>query len=299
MIGFVLAAAVAASAALQDPRTPRPSEPGTCAAASIAPDSYRLTVEAQAFNLTTPYHRWWDNYDLGQRPKDADMDAGAVAIAERARELDDRNLLAHAQLARQYLVTGVDARKAHEEWRRTLDAGAAIVWLTTLFDVDDRAYFVTAFDRQGIRIFKLGQLAGAVRMDNGVPVLPGPDYEDFWRAMGGCLPDGLQPEATVPWSDVREIESGNFVLWFGLNRAVTINSDRGNRRRLTTLMINLHRATGDADFRYGAAAFRGPVYMPPATFGPAAYQERVRQTIVELFDPERRIKVPPQRRAGW
>jgi hypothetical protein len=299
MTGFVLAALIA-TAPLQDPAPVAPPATTTCDAVSISPDSYRLTIEAQALNLTKPSYRWWDNYDIGRQPKDVeDLDDAAIAIAERAREIDEKNLLAHAQLARQYLIAGVDARQAHEAWRRTLDAGGAVVWLATLFDVDDRAYFLVAFDRQGIRIFRFGQLAGAIRMDMGVPVLPGPDHEDFWRALGGCIPDGLPPEATIPWSAVREIEAGNFVLWFELDSAATIASDRGRRKRLNTVMVNLHTSRGDLDFRYGVGGPRGPIFVRPAAVGPAAYQERVRGTLIQFFDPEGRIKIPPQRRFGW
>ncbi len=306
MSGLLVSAALVAAVVAQDqpPGRPEPAPPpgaaATCAADAIKPESYRLTVEAQALNLTKPAYRWWDQYDIGKRPKDIeDMDDAAIAIAERARELDDRNLLAHAQLARQYLIAGIDAKKAHEAWQRALDGGGAVVWTATLFDVDDRAYFVAAFDRQGIRLYKLGQLAGAIRLERGVPALPGPDHEDFWRAFGGCLPGTLPPEATIPWSSVREIEAGNFVLWFELDTPVTITSDRGRRKRLTTVMVNLHTSRGDFDFRYGVGGPRGPVFVRPASVGPAAYQERVRGTLIQLFDPEGRIKVPPQRRFGW
>jgi hypothetical protein len=303
MRSFFLVAAVAALAAFQDP-APAPAPPAeaaTCDAALIKPESYRLTVEAQALNLTKAHHRWWDNYDIGKRPAEVeDTDGAAVAIAERARELDDRNLLAHAQLARQYLVAGIDARRAHDAWRRTLDAGGAIVWTATLFDVDDRAYFVAAFDRQGLRIYRFGQLAGAIRTDFGVPAFPGPDREELWRALGGCLPDGLAPEATIPWRSIREIETGNFVLWFELDAPVSISSDRGKRKQLKRVMINLHTARGDFDFRYGYGGGRGgPMFMRRASARPAAYQERVRGTLIELFDPEGRITLPPQRRSGW
>ena len=296
MYGLFVAAALVASVGSQD----HAGAPATCDATAISTESYRLTIEAQALNLTKPYYRWWDQYDIGKRPRDVeDLDDAAVVIAERARELDDRNLLAHAQLARQYLIAGVDAKQAHEAWRRALDGGGAIVWTATLFHVDDRAYFVAAFDRQGIRIYKLGQLAGAIRMEYGVPALPGPDHEDFWRAFGGCFPASLAPEATIAWSSVRKIEAGNFVLWFELDSPVTISSDRGRRKRLSTVMINLHTSRGDSDFRYGVGGPRGAFFVRPTAVGPAAYQERVRGTLIELFDPEGRIKVPPQRRYGW
>jgi len=295
---LAIAAALVASAAFQDPAPARPNEPLTCNASAIKPESYRLTVEAQALNITKPYYRWWDNYDIGKSPKDVEgLDDAAIAIAERARTLDDRNLLAHGQLARQYLVTGIDARDTHQEWRRTLDAGGAIVWTATLFDVDDRAYFVVAFDRKGIRLYRFGQLAGALRTNVGVPQFPGPDREELWRALGGCLPDTMAPEATIPWTSVREIESGSFVLSFEIDRPVAITSDRGKRKNLNTLMISLHDATGAFDFRYPGRG--GPMFMRRASTSAAAYQERVRGTLVQFFDPEGRIKLPKQRRFGW
>jgi hypothetical protein len=293
---LVIAAALMLSAAFQDPvPTAKDTAPLTCDPSSIAPESYRLTVEAQALNVTKPYYRWWDNYNIRKKAKDV-KDAGeaAIVIAERARELDDRNLLAHAQLARLYVTAGVDAKAAHEEWRRTLDARRAIVWVATLFDVDDRAYFVVAFDRQGIRIYRFGQLAGALRTNFGVPEFPGPDREELWRGLGGCLPEGMAPEATIPWSSVRGLAAGNFVLWFELDRPITVTSDRGKRRTLETLMVSLHGTTGEFDFRRGyPLQYRGVVTSA------AAYQERVRGTLIEFFDPEGRIKLPKQRRSGW
>lgn len=291
----VLAAALVASAAFQDPPPAKRVEPLTCDPSAIAQESYRLTVEAQALNITKPYYRWWDNYNIGKKAREVD-DAGdaAIVIAERARELDDRNLLAHAQLARLYVTAGVDARKAHEEWRRTLDAGGAIVWVATLPDVDDRAYFVVAFDRQGIRIFRFGQLAGALKTNFGLPQFPGPDREEVWRGLGGCLPEGMTPEATIPWSAVRELASGHFVLWFELDRPISVSSDRRKRRTLDTLMVGLHGTTGYFDFRRG-----DPLQYRGVAMATAAFQERVRGTLSEIFDPEGRIKLPTQRRSGW
>ncbi len=295
VIAALLASAVSQAVA---PPSPQTAAAATCDAALIEPESYRLAAEAQALNLTRPSYRWWENYDLGAPPKDSeDADDVAIAIAERARELDDRNLLAHAQLARQYLIAGIDAGKAREAWRRALDGGGAVAWLATLFNVDDRAYFVVAFDRSGIRIYRFGQLAGTIRLDRGFPVLPGPDRVELWHALGGCLPAGLTPEIAIAWSSVREIESGVFAIGFELVSPVTIGSDRGRTKRLTRLMVNLHTARGP-DFPY---SFPGPppFAVPPATVGPAAYQERVRGILIELFDPEGRIKVPPQRPYGW
>ena len=284
-----------AAAAVKDPV---PAQTATCDVASINPESYRLTTEAQALNVTKPPSRWWDNYNIGKDPKN--WQQAAIAIAERARELDDRNLLAHAQLARHYVQAGVDADKARDAWKRTLDAGGAIVWTATLFDVDDRSYFVVAFDRQGIRLYRFGQLAGALRTTFGVPEFPGPDREELWRALGGCLPPAAAPEVTIPWDDVRELESGEYVLAFELSRRVEIRSDRRNRRADDTLIINLHPIMGQFDYRY--ARYQPPITLRHrnSTVGPAAFQERIRGMLIEFFDPDGSIKVPKQRRAfGW
>jgi hypothetical protein len=270
----------------------------TCDAGAIKPESYRLTTEAQALNITTPPYRWWDKYDIGRHPKDLkDINGAAIAIAERARALDDGNLLAHAQLAREYVVAAIDARDAREEWRRTLDARGAIVWTATLPDVDLRSYFLLAFDRQGLRIYRFGQLAGAFKTSQGEPVFPGPDRVELWRALGGCLPAGEVPAAEVAWADVREIEAGAFTLAFRLNHRIDITSDRRTRKNLDTLVVRLHGVVGGFDSR---VVVFPPVPVRPAADRPARFQERVRSLVVEFFDPERRIEIPRQRKGfGW
>jgi hypothetical protein len=50
--------------------------------------------------------------------------------------LDDRNLLAHATLARQCAVVGEDADRA---WRTVFDNAGAVVWTATLYDVDAKS----------------------------------------------------------------------------------------------------------------------------------------------------------------
>jgi hypothetical protein len=70
---------------------------------------------------------------------------------------------------------------------------------------------VVAFDRDGLRVYRFGELAGPFGTRLGIPQFPGPDRERFWRALGGCIDPDAQPEATVPWGDVREIKAGNWV----------------------------------------------------------------------------------------
>lgn len=299
---FLLAAVLAVSAAGFASSSEASTQSLTCAAADIKPESYRLAIEAQALNVTKPRYRWWDQYDIRKAPKDlTDLNAAAIAIAERARELDTSNLLAHAQLARHYVIGALDAKRAYDEWRRVLDAGGAIAWTATLHDVDPLAYFVLAFDRTGIRVYRLGQLAGALRTHYGVPELPGPDREELWRALGGCLPESIAPEASIPWSAVRELGAGTFVLAFDLDRRVTITSDRRKRRDLDRLVVSLHGAAGAADYGYGPfGPYRRPIDYGGIAGTPPLFQERIRGTLVEIFDPEGRIKLPKQKRAfGW
>src|SRR6187402_3518899 len=75
----------------------------TCDPAQIRAGSYTLTTEGQALNLTRPRTRWWDAFDATLAPyQDAlwDLNEASLALAERALEIDSRNALAHAQLAR-------------------------------------------------------------------------------------------------------------------------------------------------------------------------------------------------------
>ena len=218
-----------------------------------------------------------------------------------AAQVCDPALMAHAERARDYVTSGTDARLAHEEWRRALDGGLPVVWTGTLYDVDARSFFVLAFDRRAIRIYRLGQLAAPLTTRfGGVPDWPGRDRVTFWNAMAGCLPDDLTPAATVPWSTVRELKAGNWVLWFKLHGPVSIESDRGQRKTVREIKVNLHGASGDVQYYFTHDPYRGYTNVRGIGFGPAAYQERVRYTLISFFDPERRIKLPKQSRgAGW
>jgi hypothetical protein len=272
----------------------------TCDPARIDAESYRFTTEAQALNVTAPRHEWWDSFFINRHVADLDdLNDTATWLAEQARDLDDRNLMAHALLARQYVATGADAALADAEWRRTLDEGGAVVWTATLYDVDGRSFFVVAIDRAAMRIYRLGQFVDGLETHLGVPVIPGPAAARFWRAWGGCVDPAVAPVAVVPWTDVREIKAGNWVLWFKLTRPIEVISDRGKRKRLGEIKVNLHGATGEVELHpvYDGRTFKG---VSGVGIGPAFYQERVRQTIVKFVDPAGRIALPPQKRgAGW
>jgi hypothetical protein len=274
----------------------------TCDPQQIDPDSYALTTRAQASIVTQDRLNWWERFNVGDAfDALADLNSASTAAAERALELDPRNLLAHGVLARQYVVLGEDAAYAQEEWRQTLDQGGAIVWTATLYDVDAKSYFVMAFDRQALRIYRFGELAGGFETHLGVPQFPGGNHERLWRAWGGCVDAAAQPEAVIPWSDVREIKAGNWVLYFKLMRKVRIASDRGKRSDLSEIKANLHGAMGSIEVH----ASRDPidpwkVDVRTIGIGPLAYQERVRRTLVRFVDPDGRIRLPKaSRSAGW
>jgi hypothetical protein len=274
----------------------------TCDPSRLEPDSYALTTRAQALIVTEKRMNWWDGFNVGSA-FDAlyDLNASSTWAAERARDLDPTNLLAHGLLARQYVVTGEDARLAKEEWRSVLDHGGAIVWTATLYDVDAKSYFLMAFDRQALRIYRFGEFAAPYARHLGMPEFPGPERERLWRAWGGCIDDGARAEAVISWSDVREIKAGNWVLWFKLTRQVTIRSDRDKKKTLDAIKVNLHGAMGTIEV-HTTRDTRDPWKVDVRTMGigPLAYQERVRYTLVEFVDPGRRIALPKaSRSAGW
>jgi len=275
VLAFAAAAALCSFDVEAAPQSPTASAPITCDPAAINPDSYRLTTEAQALNATRPPEPWWEPYGIWKAPREiGNPNEGAITLAERAKQLDDSNLLAHAQLAREYLVRGIDARKAEDAWSRVLDGGGAVVWTATLYEVDPRSVFLVVFDRTSLRILRLGALANELDTHFGVPDLPRPEQIDFWRALGGCLSANAVPEAEIPWSDVVGIRTNNWTLRFDLARKVGVKSDRGRSRNDDSLEIMLH---GQA--------------------GPALFQERVRQTLVKFVDPAGRIELPKLHRS--
>jgi hypothetical protein len=292
-LSFVLCAALRATAQADAP---------TCDARSLDADSYALTTRGMAEVVLDERTSWWDSFIIGRHEEALDdLNFSAVSAAEHALRLDDRNLLAHAILARQYVIAGEDAEHADRAWRTVLDHGGAIVWTATLYDVDAKSYFVVAVDRSALRIFRYGELAGPFEKRMGVPKFVGADRERFWRAWGGCIDGSARPEAVIPWDDVREIKGGNWVLWFKLRRPVAIASDNGKRKNLDEIKVNLHGATGSVDI-YVTHDYRDP-YNPNVRgigMGPFDYNQRVRYTIAKHVDPAGRIKLPrASRSAGW
>lgn len=283
-IGLVVSLATSAAAAdrQRDWRELRPGGRVTCDPVLIDPESYALTTREVA-RL---------------------QDFGSTAPAERAMTIDASNLMAHGHLARQHLIAGADAALTDAAWRTVLDNGGAVVWTATLYDVDAKSFFLVAFDRRALRVYRYGELAGSYETRLGVPQLVGEDRERFWRALGGCVDPRATPEATVPWHDVHEIRSGNWVHYFKFRTRISIASDRGKRKTLSEIKVNLHGGMGTVDYLVS----RDPIepwnpYKASVRgigMGPLPYQERVRFTIVKFVDPAGRIKLPKASRgAGW
>lgn len=298
---LMLCAVVPAYSQFREPAEMRAVSP-SCNPERIDPESYALTTRAQAAIVNQDRMDWWDGFNVGNAFQALhELNAASTWAAERALELDARNLLAHGVLARQYVVTGEDATLAQREWQTVLDHGGAIVWTATLYDVDTKSYFIMAFDREALRIYRFGELAGRFDTRMGMPQFPGADRERLWRAWGGCIEADAQPEAVVPWSDVREIKAGNWVLYFKLTNKVRITSDRGKKADLGEIKVNLHGATGSIEVRTS----RDPIDpwkidVRTIGMGPLAYQERVRRTLVAFVDPDERIVLPKaSRSAGW
>lgn len=274
----------------------------TCDPERLDPDSYALTTRAQADIINEERSSWWDGFLIGKHAADLrDLNFSATSAAEHALRLDSRNLLAHGILARQYVVLGEDARLADASWRAVLDNGGAVVWTATLYDVDVKSYFVLAFDRETLRVYRYGELAGPFEKRMGMPKFVGGDRERFWRALAGCVDQEARPEAVIPWSDVSEIKGGNWVLWFKLARRVSISSDNGKRKTVGEIKVNLHGATGTVEVLTSRDT-RDPsnVSIRPIGMGPFDYNQRVRYTIAKHIDPAGRIKLPKaSRSAGW
>jgi hypothetical protein len=271
----------------------------TCDQRTLDADSYALATRGVAEVVLEERTSWWDSFSIGRHAAALDdLNSSATRVAEYALRLDDRNLLAYATLARQYVVVGEDADRA---WRTVFDNAGAVVWTATLYDVDAKSYFVVAFDRAALRVYRYGELAGPYEKKMGMPTFVGADRERFWRALGGCIDPTAHPEAVIPWSEVREIKGGNWVLWFKLNRRITIRSDNGKEKSVDQIKVSLHGATGTVDV-YVSPDDREPWNPNVRTIGmgPFDYNQRVRYTIAKHVDPEGRIKLPKaSRSAGW
>jgi hypothetical protein len=281
----------------------------TCDRRVIDPQSYELTTFAQATNLLSPRSDFWDAFVINSHLSALhDLNHDAVALAERARARDPRNLMAHSILARQYLILGRQ-RAAEEAWRTVIDHDGVVVWTSTLYDVDAKSFFLMAFGRDALRIYRMGQFTGEVKRHMGVAQFPPPSDARFYQAVGGCPGSEVVAVATVPWSEVKEIRAGNWVLWFKLAQPVTVTSDRNKKKTLREIKVNLHGETGHVEILASPNADYDPRWDDPSErwtnvrgigLGPYDYQHRVRDMIVRFVDPNSRIRLTSAGRgAGW
>ena len=106
-----------------------------------------------------------------------------------------------------------------------------------------------------------------------------------------------------------ETKPGNWVLWFKLTRDVTIRSDRGRKKTLDEIKVNLHGETGVVKI----LAERNPGFDPEwddetdefrnlrgIALGPWDYNRRVRDLILRFAEPAAHIKrTSAGKGAGW
>jgi hypothetical protein len=287
---------LAAGSLAAEPTAAEPP-PLTCDAARIDPKSYRLTTRAVALAVTTQRYDFWDRFEInGHVDAIGDLNDAVTFAAQRAAEIDPANQMAHGILARQFLI--VEERELAEgAWRSVMKAGGSVVWTATLYDVDARSYFFMAFSRDDIRIYRFSQMTREFKKGfYSIPEFPGPEDEKFWAAGGGCIDPALKPEAVVPWSTVREIKSGNWVLYFKLTQPITVTSDRNKKKTLKEIKVALHGRAGTVE-AYDPV---GEEEFATRGRGPAGYQDLVRRVMVKFVDPEKRIALPPSKPGvGW
>jgi len=216
-----------------------------------------------------------------------------VATAQSA-PCDSGALRDVADTARVNIIDAVDGAATLDAWRTVLDSGGAIGWAVTEYNVDARSSFVFAFDRSSLRVYRAGAFGASTD-----------------PAMGGCIDAAVVPEAVIPWSQVREIEAGNWAVWFKLREPVTIASDRGKRRKVDELKAYFHGApSGDLTYYYnrdyvGHIPFWNvDVYeisnLRGIAVGPNDFQRRLQFILARAVDPGGEISLTRKGRgAGW
>ncbi len=281
----------------------------TCDPHTIDPLSYEMATIGQARTLLSDRTDFWDAFRVNAHIGTLrDLNLDVQDLAQRALERDRRNLMAHSILARQYTIAGWE-REAADAWSRVFDSGGVVVWTATLYDVDYKSIFLMSFGRDAVRIYTMGQFTGAIDRRLGYAKFPEPTEVAFYEAAAGCPGPSVQPMATIPWSRVNELRSGNWVLWFKLAQPVTLTSDRGQKKTLREIKVNLHGATGEVkilaepnpDFDPAwddeSAAFRN---VRGIGLGPWDYNRRMRDMILRFAEPSAHIKLTSAGKgAGW
>lgn len=281
----------------------------TCDRAVIHSDSYEMATIGQAHTLLTDRTEFWDAFRINKHISTLHyLNMDVQELAERALGADPRNMMAHSILARQYTILGWD-RAAIDAWSRVVGGGGVVVWTATLYDVDYKSFFLMSFGRDAVRIYRMGQFTGPIDRRLGYAKFPEPTEIAFYEATAGCPNPSIAPVATIQWSHVKELRSGNWVLWFKLASPVTIVSDRGIRKTLREIKVNLHGETGhvtflaepnpDFDPRWGSDSepyknVRG------IGLGPWDYNRRMRDMVLRFAEPASHIKrTSAGKGAGW
>jgi hypothetical protein len=281
----------------------------TCDRGAIDGESYEMATIGQARALLTDRTDFWDAFRINRHIGALrELNLDAQELAERALARDPRNMMAHSILARQYTILGWD-RQAVESWGRVVSDGGVVVWTATLYDVDYKSYFLMSFGQDAVRIYRMGQFTGPIDRTLGYAKFPEPTEAAFYEATAGCPDPSITPAATIRWTDVKELRSGNWVLWFKLAAPVTIESDRGNKKTLREIKVNLHGETGEVTI----LAERNPGYDPRwddegeafknvrgIGLGPWEYNRRLRDRLLMFADPSGHIKrTSAGKGAGW
>lgn len=290
-----------------DPRSV--GRPLTCDRRIINRDSYEMATIGQARTLLTDRRDFLDAFRINKHLQTLHyLNVDVRELAERALEADPRNMMAQSILARQYTIAGWD-RPAIDAWTRVMESGGAIVWTATLYDVDDKSFFLMSFGRDAVRIYRMGQFTGPIDRKLGYAQFPQPTESAFYEATAGCPDPSVRPMATILWKNVQELRSGNWVLWLELARPVTLISDRDRKKTLRELKVNLHGATGevrilaepndDYDPRRDAES-EAWKNVRGIGLGPWEYNRRVRDMILRFADPQDHIRRSSAGRgAGW
>jgi hypothetical protein len=281
----------------------------TCDRQVIHPESYEMATIGQARTLLSDRSDFWDAFHINKHISTLrDLNLDTQELAERALARDPRNMMAHSILARQYAVLGWE-RQAVDEWTRVVNNGGVVVWTATLYDVDYKSYFLVSFGRDAVRIYRMGQFTGPIDRRLGYAKFPEPTEIAFYEATAGCPDASVSPMATIPWPNVKELRSGNWVLWFKLARPVTLTSDRDRKKTLSEIKVNLHGETGevkilgepnpdfDPNWDDESEAFKN---VRGIGLGPWDYNRRMRDLILRFAEPSQQIKrTSAGKGAGW
>ena len=282
------------SPAVQNP--PHSAVRFTCDPERMDPESYRLVIRENPAVWIHPIPRGLNFFPQNLFEEQFEKTLLITRNAERARKLDPTNLMAQVILARSFLVFHDTFAEARDQWRRILDQGYGIPFDAVVYNVDTGAMFILRVTREALDFFTYAQF-GVSHM--GFPKEPG--HETFWRARSGCI-DGVEPVASVKWTDVTEMKSKHWVQELKLKKKYRIVSGRGKEKRVNRLKIAFLAGVGHAEITVDwTRVFSGRPGWKVYTYGPADYNARLRSVILENVDPEGRIKAPPaaKRGVGW